>query len=109
MKNKCLSDADAQLRPAFLYFTRLYKKSVFGKVASIWARKLMVDYNVLGLFQISLETLSHCVWVPTIIDLISSFVALFAGLLLRYFIEYYTSTMLFRENQSPTVNTKAVI
>ena len=69
----------------------------------------MVDYNVLGLFQISLETLSHCVWVPTIIDLISSFVALFAGLLLRYFIEYYTSTMLFRENQSPTVNTKAVI
>ena len=40
----------------------------------------MVDYNVLGLFQISLETLSHCVWVPTIIDLISSFVALFAGL-----------------------------
>ena len=68
----------------------------------------MVDYNVLGLFQISLETSSHCVWVPTII-LISSFVALFEGLLLRYFIEYYTSTMLFGENQSPTVNTKAVI
>ena len=81
----------------------------------------MVDYNVIGLFQISLETLSHCVWVPTIIDLISLFSALFwtwtgwlfqnssAGLLLRYFIDYYACPMLLRENQSPTVNTKAVI
>ena len=42
------------------------------------ARNLWVDYNVIGLFIIFCSRLlSHCVWVPTITDHISSFVALF--------------------------------
>ena len=57
--------------PLFNILLDSTKRMFFCKVANILARKLMVDYNVIGLFQISLETLSHCVWVPTITDLIS--------------------------------------
>ena len=57
--------------PLFNILLDSTKRMFFCKVANILARKLMVDYNVLGLFQISLETLSHCVWVPTITDHIS--------------------------------------